>query len=121
MKIESLDPTTQLPAQLKEKTGQITLVNVFNVPPDQVDDFLSSWQEDAAIMKNSPGFVSTQLYRGTAGSQLLVNVAVWESTEALAAAFNSPEFQAAREKSPEGVIAHPHIFEKIAVPGICDA
>jgi hypothetical protein len=34
-------------------------------------------------MKQQPGFISTQLHRGTAGSTTLVNVAVWESARAL--------------------------------------
>lgn len=32
MKIEALDPSTPLMRQFQEKTGPITLVNVFDVP-----------------------------------------------------------------------------------------
>jgi hypothetical protein len=35
------------------------------------------WAGDAAFMKQQPGFISTQLHRGTAGSTTYVNVAVW--------------------------------------------
>jgi hypothetical protein len=34
-------------------------------------------------------FISTQLHRGTAGSSVLVNYAVWESTEPYKKAFKS--------------------------------
>ncbi|MFD9329908.1 MULTISPECIES: antibiotic biosynthesis monooxygenase family protein [unclassified Streptomyces] len=121
MKIEALDPSTPLMRQFQEKTGPITLVNVFDVPPELYEEFLKIWQEDAAYMKGSPGCIQTQLHKGTAGSRLLVNVAVWESTEALLAAFSKPEFQQSAAKYPDGITAYPHVYEKIAVEGICIA
>lgn len=121
MNIASLDPTTAFPGQLQQESGPITLVNVFVVPAELQDKFLEAWREDAAYMTGSPGCISTQMHRGTAGSQLMMNVAIWESTEALFAAFRTPEFQAAAGRYPEGITAYPHIFEKIAVPGICVA
>jgi quinol monooxygenase YgiN len=119
--IASLDPTTPFPAQLQQETGPITMVNVFVVPAESQEKFLAAWREDAEFMKSRPGCISTQMHRGTAGSQLLLNVATWESTQAFFAAFSTPEFQAAAARYPEGVTASPHIFQKIAVPGICVA
>ncbi len=121
MKIQDLDPSTPFMAQLHQKTGPITLVNTFVMAEELIDGFLEVWAQDAAFMKASPGCISTQLHRGTAGSNALVNVAIWESTEAIFAAFSTPEFQAAAAKYPEGVVASPPIFEKIAVKGICVA
>ena len=66
-------------------------------------------------MKAQPGFVSLQMHQGTAGSRLLMNVAVWESTEALATAFASPEFQRMVAESPDDIASYPHIFEHIDV------
>lgn len=74
---------------------------------------------DAAFMKEQPGFVSAQLHRGTAGSSTFVNVAEWESARALGAAFSSPEFQDRIMRYPAGAVATPHVFEKVAIPGIC--
>ena len=51
--------------------------------PEEVDRFLRAWAADAAYFKSQPGFISTQLHRGIAGSSVLVNYAVWESTELL--------------------------------------
>lgn len=65
-------------------------------------------------MKAQPGFVSLRMHQGTAGSQLLLNVAVWESTEALAAALSNPEFQRVAAEFPDDVVSYPHIFEEIA-------
>jgi len=48
-----------------------------------------------------------------------INVAVWESAQALARAFGSPEFQARTARYPDSAVAAPHLFEKVAVAGIC--
>lgn len=121
MKVDHLDPSTPLMSQFQEKTGPITLINTISVPRELMAEFMVAFQEDASYMKSSPGFISAQLHRGTADSQLLVNVAVWESTEALFAAFSNPEFQAKASQYPDGIVAYPHVFEKIAVDGVCVA
>lgn len=119
--IAHLDPTTPMWDQFQEKTGPIVLINTFFVPRDSIDEFLKLWEEDAKIMKAQPGFISTQMHRGTANSQLLVNIGIWESSEALARAHANPDFQESTKKLPDGVIAHPHIFKKVAVEGVCVA
>lgn len=53
--------------------------------------------------------------KGTADSRLLMNVAAWESTEALATAFGSPEFQRMAAEFPDDIVSYPHIFEQIDV------
>ena len=82
---------------------------------------LEVWVDDAAFMKQQPGFISTQLHRGTAGSTTFINVAVWESARALGRAFGSPEFQARSARYPDSTAATPYVFKKVAVPGICVA
>lgn len=119
--LESLDPSTPMPAQLQEQTGPIVLVNTFFVPSARIDEFLVRWRGQAEFMKSQPGFLSLQMHRGTAGSQLLMNIAVWASTEALATAHGDPRFLRLAADLPDDVIAYPHIFEKIAVDGVCDA
>jgi hypothetical protein len=37
------------------------------------------------------------------------------------AAFTHPEFQAGLAAYPSSVVATPHLFQKVAVPGICEA
>jgi heme-degrading monooxygenase HmoA len=99
--------------------GPIVFINTFRVVPEDVDAFLEAWTIDGEFMKEQPGYVSTQLHRGIAGSTTFANVAVWESVEAFRAAASTPEFQASLASYPESVEASPHIFEKVAVPGIC--
>jgi heme-degrading monooxygenase HmoA len=119
--LEETDDRVTLLDQVQSETGPIVLINRFNVPADEVERFLDVWSEDAGFMKRQPGFISTQLHRGVAGSTTFVNVAIWESARALGAALASPEFQAQTARYPEGTRAAPHVFERLAVPGICTA
>ena len=105
--------------QLHQDTGPVVLINKFNVAPNDVDRLLQAWADDAAFMKQQRGFISTQLHRGIAGSTTFVNMAVWESAAALGRAFRSPEFQARAGNYPDSAVAAPHLFEKVAVSGIC--
>src|SRR5919201_542393 len=84
-----------LSEQMEEKNvGPVILINKFNVKPEEVDQLLRAWAADAAYFKSQPGFISTQLHRGIAGSSVFINYAVWESTEHFRRAFSSPEFRA---------------------------
>jgi heme-degrading monooxygenase HmoA len=121
MELREMDARVTYAQQLQEDTGPIVLINQFDVAPEDAGLLLEAWAEDAAYMKRQPGFISTQLHRGTAGSSTFVNVAVWESARALGAAFSSPEFQRGVERYPDSAVATPHVFEKLAVPGICVA
>ncbi len=114
-----MDERTTYMEQLQADDGPVVLVNQFTLEPDDVDEFLDAWADDAAFMKRQPGFISTQLHRGTAGSTTFVNTAVWESARALGEAFRSLEFQQGIGRYPEHTVAAPHLFEKVAVPGIC--
>jgi quinol monooxygenase YgiN len=121
VRLREMDERTTFMQQLREDTGPIVLINQFNVAPDDVERFLEVWADDAAFMKQQSGFISTQLHRGTAGSCTFINVAVWESSIALGKAFGSPEFQQRAAHYPDSAVAAPHVFEKVAVPGICVA
>ena len=113
--LQSLDLKTPMFAQFKEETGPIVLANTFVVPTERREEFLALFRKQAEFMKAQPGFVSLQMHQGTAGSQLLMNVAVWESTEALATAFRRPEFQHLAAESSDEIVSYPHIFEKIDI------
>ena len=114
-----MDEKVKLLAQMEVNVGPVILINKFNVDPKELDPFLSAWAADAKIMKRQPGFISTQLHRGTAGSCVFINYAVWESTEHFKRAFNNPEFQSKLAEYPTNTVACPHLFKKVAVPGIC--
>ncbi|MER7768731.1 antibiotic biosynthesis monooxygenase family protein [Kitasatospora sp. NPDC096140] len=111
--LQSLDPSTPLFAQFTQDTGPIVLANTFVVPKERTEAFLALFRRQAEFMQAQPGFVSLQMHKGAAGSRLLMNIAVWESTGALAAAFGSPEFQRLAAEFPDDIVSYPHVFERI--------
>jgi heme-degrading monooxygenase HmoA len=70
-------------------------------------------------MKQQPGFISAQLHRGIASSSTFFNYAVFESAERFKRAFNNPEFRSSVVALPSSTLMSPHLFKKVAVPGIC--
>lgn len=121
MTFVEMDPTVALAAQLGDEGGPVVLFNVFTAPPEDADRLLAAWAADAAVMKRQPGFVSTQLHRGIAGSGAFLNHAVWESVAHFRAAFANPEFRASLGAYPDTATVSPHLFRPLAVPGICVA
>ncbi|WP_329410384.1 antibiotic biosynthesis monooxygenase [Nocardia vinacea] len=120
--LRDIDPDTPFLSQLTERgEGPVTIVNTFLAPDGQLDAVVEAWRQDSVVMKAKPGFVSAQLYQGIVGSHVLVNVAVWESTEALAAAFASTEFQELLAVYPDGSKSYPHLVRPTAVAGVCVA
>jgi heme-degrading monooxygenase HmoA len=96
-------------------------VNVFTLDRADEQTFLDAWQNDAAFMKQQPGFISTQLHRALGDNPTYFNQAVWESTAHFRAAFSHPEFRARISAYPASAVASPHLFQKVAVPGVCVA
>jgi heme-degrading monooxygenase HmoA len=116
-----MDKEVSIQAQLADTDGPVILINTFTVKPDEAEQLVDAWANDAAWMKRQPGFISTQLHRGIAGSGVFLNYAVWESTTHFRAAFANPEFRAKLDHYPSSAIASPHLFRKVAVSGICVA
>ena len=121
MKLREMDSHVTYVQQLQEDDGQVVLINEFNVAPEDAGRFLQVWADDAAFMKQQPGFISTQLHRAVGESPTYLNYAVWQSTAHFRAAFTHPEFRAKLSAYPSSAVASPHLFQKVAVPGICVA
>jgi heme-degrading monooxygenase HmoA len=118
--LANLDESTPYFGQLKEKATPVTIINTFVAPEGKTDEVLAAWKDDAAYMKSKPGFISAQLFGGIGGSRIFTNIAVWESTQHLAAAFGAAEFAQHMSHYPEGTVAYPHLYQKAAVEGICE-
>jgi quinol monooxygenase YgiN len=119
LRLRELDDRVRLADQLSEEVGPVILINTFHVAPEDVDALLEAWAADAAYLKQQPGFISAQLHRGIGGSSVFLNYAVWESVQAFRDAFGDPQFQAMFARYPDSTVASPHLFQKVAVPGIC--
>jgi heme-degrading monooxygenase HmoA len=119
--LRPLDPAFPIERQITIDTGPVVLMNVFTLERADEQTFLKAWQDDAAFMKRQPGFISTQLHRAIGESPTYLNYAVWESTADFRVAFSHPEFRAKLSTYPSSAVASPHLFQKVAVPGICVA
>ncbi len=119
VKFDEMDEKVTLAKQLEENVGPVILINKFNVKPEEADQFLKAWADDAAYFKSQPGFISAQLHRGIGGSGVFVNYAVWESSTRLKKALNNIDLESILLDYPHSTVVSPHIFKKVSVPGIC--
>ena len=119
--LRPLDPAFPIERQLAVEAGPVVLINVFTVDKADEQALLQAWQDDAEFMKQQPGFISTQLHRAIGDSAAFLNYAVWESTAHFRVAFAHPEFRSRLSHYPASTVATPHLFQKIAMPGICTA
>ena len=123
-KFVEMDERVKFKEQIEEKIeGSVILINKFNVDQDKVEHFLKDWAEDAARFKQQSGFISTQLHKGIGKSSVFINYAVWESIECYKEAINklvfSSETQSELLKYDNSLVISPHLFKKVAIPGIC--
>src|SRR6266702_4139187 len=116
--MRSLDPSFPIDRQIALDASPVVLVNLFTLDAADEQSFLKSWRDDADFMKLQPGFISTQLHRAVGDSPTYLNYAVWESNAHFRAAFTHPEFRAKIAVYPASAVASPHLFQKVAVPGI---
>lgn len=119
--LRPLDPAFPIDRQIGLDAAPVVLVNIMTLDKADEETFLKAWQSDAAFMKRQPGFISTQLHRAVGDSPTYLNEAVWESIADFRAAFTHPEFRAHISAHPASAVASPHLFQKVAVPGICVA
>ena len=124
-KFVEMDDRVKFKDQVEEKiVGSVILINKFNVAQGKVEQFLKDWGEDATNFKQQPGFISTQLHQGIGKSSVFINYAVWESIEYYKKAVNKILFRS-KSLSPllkyddESLVISPHLFKKVAIPGIC--
>lgn len=105
--------------QFPESSGATVLIDMLVAPAGRRDEVLAAWSEHAKLMRQHPGLISAQMHQGTGGSNTLVNVAVWESAQALLEGVSSEEFDKINSLYPDGTICRRLLTERIAVPGVC--
>lgn len=119
--LRPLDPAFPIERQLALEASPVVLVNVFTLEKADEPAFLQAWHDDALFMKQQPGFLSTQLHRALGDSPTYLNYARWESTAAFRGAFMNPAFRTKLPAYPASAVGAPHLFQKVAVPGVCVA
>jgi heme-degrading monooxygenase HmoA len=116
-KFVEMDDHVKFLSQLEEDVGPIVEIIKFSMNPEDGDEFLKAWEADATYFKSQPGFISGQLHKGIGDSGTFIIYAVWESAAQLKAV--NTGLQARLSKYPASTVVSPHIFKKVAVPGIC--
>jgi heme-degrading monooxygenase HmoA len=119
VQLKPLDENVPIFHQLNADVSPVVLVNVFTVSESDIPALLKAWEDDANWMKKQPGYISTQLHRGIAGSTVFMNYAVWESVAHFRAAFTHPDFKKALAHYPSSAAASPHLFTRLTVANLC--
>jgi heme-degrading monooxygenase HmoA len=119
VKIGEIDEHVTFKRQLGEDIGPFILINSYSVDPKEVNEFLKAFAAVSEAFKRQPGYISAQLHRGIAGSGTFVNYSVWQSMAEFRKTFANDEVKDSLSKFPPSTVAYPHLFTKVAVPGIC--
>jgi heme-degrading monooxygenase HmoA len=99
------------------------LINVFEIPRDEIDAFIEGWAERAQIMSTYPGFRDSRLHRALSphGRFQLVNVAHWDTPGDYEAARTDPAFQQSRMRLAEqtpNVVSNVDLYRVAASRGL---
>ena len=94
--------------------ASVVLINPFEVPEGNDDDFLRGWEAAAEYMSAQPGFLNSRLHRALSPNPRFrfVNVAEWASPQDFQAAVTSERFQ---ELARGGAPSHPSLYEVVRV------
>src|SRR6266849_5582082 len=101
----------------KERTQAMQtaiLINPFEVPAGEEEQFLKAWNEAAELLRHAPGFLSTRLHESLdpQAKFRFVNVAQWESPQHFQAAMRTEAFEQISRKMP--FTASPALYRVIA-------
>lgn len=77
--------------------GPVVLINVFEVPAREADEFIRAWEKTRDYLKQYPGHLDTALHQAITDSAefQFVNIAHWRSAEEFNEAIASAGFQEA--------------------------
>ena len=73
LQLKPLDENVPIFQQLNAEVSPVIFVNIFTVSESDIPALLKAWEDDANWMKQQPGYISTQLHRGIAGSAVFMN------------------------------------------------
>ncbi len=92
----------------------LTLINVFEVPHEEADQFIAAWERTRDYLAAQPGYLETALHQAVSpGAEYqFVNVARWRTAEEFRAATQSPGF---RELAAglAGYRSHPGLYRVV--------
>ena len=92
----------------------VTLINAFEVPGGEADQFIAAWEKTRDYLSSQPGYIDTSLHQALSpGAEFqFVNVAHWRSAEDFMAATQSPGFGASAA-GMAGYRPHPGLYRMV--------
>jgi heme-degrading monooxygenase HmoA len=83
----------------------LVLINVFEVPAEEAEQFIAAWEKMRDYLKAQPGYIDTALHQAIAPEAdfQFVNVAHWRTAEEFLAATQTSEFL----DSAVGLVGYP--------------
>jgi heme-degrading monooxygenase HmoA len=103
---------------MQATAGSVTLINVFEVPPEADEPFIAGWERARDFLATQEGFTATALHRALRADVefRFVNVARVDSPEAWKRAIADPAFPGGKMPFP----AHPGLYEVVHEDGALD-
>jgi len=94
MEMLSLDPAVPILSQLDGGAqGVVTFVALFHVPESDAPKLLDAWYGEEEFLKRQPGFISRELVRGRAGSDVFIDYTKFENAALYKQSLLHPEHQ----------------------------
>ena len=92
----------------------LTLINAFEVPGDQAEQFIAAWKKTRDYLETQAGYVDTALHQAVMPDAdfQFVNIGRWQTAEDFRAATQSPGF---RESAAglAGYRPHPGLYRVV--------
>jgi len=90
----------------------LTLINAFEVPGEEAEQFIAAWEKTRDYLETQPGYVDTTLHQAVMpGADFqFVNIAHWQTAEDFRAAIQSPGFLESA-KGLAGYRLHPGLYQ----------
>lgn len=98
-----------------KKQEHVTLINVFQVDAEKVDETIAWWTKARNFLVKQPGYIETKLHRSLDEKSdfLLINIAKWKSEQHFNQAIRKMHQQHILPKI-EGVEGHPALYQVVA-------
>ncbi|HZP30883.1 MAG TPA: antibiotic biosynthesis monooxygenase [Acidimicrobiia bacterium] len=94
-------------------TQGVTLINPFEVAPDDDEAFLAGWNRAREAVAGCPDYLGTRLHRAVGAADFrFVNVARWSSPLAFSKAIGRPEFEQTAAAMP--FASHPALYTVVS-------
>jgi heme oxygenase (mycobilin-producing) len=96
---------------VSKTNGLVTLINLFEVPPDADDAFVGDWEKAGDYLIQQERLLDSALHRSLIPTAefRFVNIAHWQSPQAFQAAINKPDFPGTGLPFP----AHPSLYRVV--------